>query len=97
MEQLEIRHLSHHQARNFVVLSTPSMSEQPHHLFRLVHNITNLPEVQYSCAEVVGWLETTSNVPDEVKCKCDDLLSAQHFELAASDFVLFFSKIIHVG
>ena len=63
-----------------------SMSEQPHHLSRLVHNITNLPEVRYAFTQVVGWLETTSNVPDEVKCKYDDLLSAQHFELAASDF-----------
>ena len=43
------------------------MSEQPLHLSRQVHNITNLPEVRYAFTQVVGWLETTSSVPDEVK------------------------------
>ena len=62
------------------------MSEQPHHLSRLVHNITNLPEVRYAFTQVVGWLETASSVPDEVECNYDELLSAQHFEIAASDF-----------
>ena len=67
-------------------VSVTSMSDQPHHLSRLVHNITNLPEVRCVFTQVVGWLETTSSVPDEVKCKYDELLSAQHFEIAASDF-----------
>ena len=62
-----------------------SMSEQPHHLSRLVHSITNLPEVRFAFTQVVGWLKTASSVPDEVKCNCDELLSAQHFEIAASD------------
>ena len=35
---------------------------------------------------MIGWLETTSSVPDEIKCKYDELLSAQHFDIAASDF-----------
>ena len=63
-----------------------STSDQPHQLARLVHNVTGLPEVRNAFTQVVGWLETTSSVPDEVKCKYDELLNAQHFEIAASDF-----------
>ena len=63
-----------------------STSHQPHQLARLVHNITGLLEVRNAFTQVVGWLETTSSAPDEVKCKYDELLSAQHFEIAASDF-----------
>ena len=63
-----------------------STSHHPHQLARLVQNITGLPEVRDASTQVIGWLETTSSVPDEVKCKYDELLSAQHFKIAASDF-----------
>ena len=58
-------------------------SHQPHQLARPVQDITNLPEARDAFTQVVGWLETTSSVPDEVKCKYDELLNAQHFEIAA--------------
>ena len=61
-------------------------SHQPHQLARLVQDITNLPEVRDASTQVIGWLETTSSAPDEVKRKYDELLGAQHFEIAASDF-----------
>ena len=61
-------------------------SHQPHQLARLVQDITNLPEVRDASTHVIGWLETTSSAPDEVKRKYDELLGAQHFEIAASDF-----------
>ena len=63
-----------------------STSHQSHQLARLVQDITGFPEVRDAFTQVVGWLETTSSVPDEVKCKYDELLNAQHFEIAASDF-----------
>ena len=63
-----------------------STSHQPHQLARFVQNITGLPEVRDAFTQVVGWLETTSSVLDEVKCKYDELLNAQHFEIAASHF-----------
>ena len=61
-------------------------SHQPHQLARLIQDITNLPEVQDASTQVIGWLETTSSVPDEVKSKYDELLGAQHFEIATFDF-----------
>ena len=63
-----------------------STSHQPHQFARLVQDITGLTEVRDAFTQVVGWLETTSSVPDEVKCEYDELLNAQHFEIAASDF-----------
>ena len=56
-----------------------STSDEPHQLARLVHNITSLFEVRCAFTQVVGWLETTSSVPEEVKYKYDELLHAQHF------------------
>ena len=53
-------------------------SHQPHQLARLVQDTTNLPEVRDASTQVIGWLETTSSAPDEVKRKYD--------EIAASDF-----------
>ena len=61
-------------------------SHQPRQLARLVQDITNLPEVREASTQVIGWLETASSAPDEVKRKYDELLGAQHFEIAASDF-----------
>ena len=61
-------------------------SHQPHQLARLIQDLINLPEVQDASTQVIGWLETTSSVPDEVKSKYDELLGAQHFEIATSDF-----------
>ena len=61
-------------------------SHQPHQLARLLQDITDLPEVQNTFTQVIGWLETTSSAPDEVKCEKDNLLIAQHFEIEASDF-----------
>ena len=61
-------------------------SHQPHQLARLVQDITNLPEVRDASTQVIGWLETISSAPVEVKRKYDELQGAQHFEIAASDF-----------
>ena len=61
-------------------------SHQPHQLARLVQDVTNLPEERDASTQVIGWLETASSAPDEVKRKYVELLGAQHFEIAASDF-----------
>ena len=61
-------------------------SHQLHQLARLVQDFTNLPNLQDASTQVVGWLETTSIAPDEVKRQYDELLGAQHFKIAASDF-----------
>ena len=63
-----------------------STSHQPLQLAHFIQGVTDLPEVREASTQVIGWLESTSSVPDEVKCKYDELLGARHFEITASDF-----------
>ena len=59
-----------------------STSHQPLQLAHFIQGVTDLPEVREASTQVIGWLESTSSVPDEVKCKYDELLCARHFEIA---------------